>query len=286
MNTVIKIIRFILILVLTISIISLVFINVANSTILSKDYVLEKLEETNYYINIKGEIDSAFQNYIGQSGLDEEVLQNIVTEDKIKEDTNIILSNIYDGTSKEISTDEIEQNLRKNIENSLDTKLNVTQQRMVDEYVTKICNQYLDTMSHTKYENNIYNVISKINTYTQTVQKILMIAIVIMGLIIIISNYKKIAKAIAHLGISIMSSSIFMIIVNIYINTKIKIANIVILNEAISVVVRNVMNNILDTVKTQGIIFLIIGLLMIIVGNAIVSLKDKNNKNVEDYLKK
>lgn len=286
MNTVIKIIRFILILVLTISIISLVFINVANSTILSKDYVLEKLEETNYYINIKGEIDSAFQNYIGQSGLDEEVLQNIVTEDKIKEDTNIILSNIYDGTSKEISTDEIEQNLRKNIENSLDTKLNVTQQRMVDEYVTKICNQYLDTMSHTKYENNIYNVISKINTYTQTGQKILMIAIVIMGLIIIISNYKKIAKAIAHLGISIMSSSIFMIIVNIYINTKIKIANIVILNEAISVVVRNVMNNILDTVKTQGIIFLIIGLLMIIVGNAIVSLKDKNNKNVEDYLKK
>lgn len=286
MNTVIKIIRFILILVLTISIISLVFINVANSTILNKDYVLEKLEETNYYINIKGEIDSAFQNYIGQSGLDEEVLQNIVTEDKIKEDTNIILSNIYDGTSKEISTDEIEQNLRKNIENSLDTKLNVTQQRMVDEYVTKICNQYLDTMSHTKYENNIYNVISKINTYTQTGQKILMIAIVIMGLIIIISNYKKIAKAIAHLGISIMSSSIFMIIVNIYINTKIKIANIVILNEAISVVVRNVMNNILDTVKTQGIIFLIIGLLMIIVGNAIVSLKDKNNKNVEDYLKK
>lgn len=286
MNTVIKIIRFILILVLTISIISLVFINVANSTILNKDYVLEKLEETNYYINIKGEIDSAFQNYIGQSGLDEEVLQNIVTEDKIKEDTNIILSNIYDGTSKEISTDEIEQNLRKNIENSLDTKLNVTQQRMVDEYVTKICNQYLDTMSHTKYENNIYNVISKINTYTQTGQKILMIAIVIMGLIIIISNYKKIAKAIAHLGISIMSSSIFMIIVNIYINTKIKIANIVILNEAISVVVRNVMNNILDTVKTQGIIFLIIGLLMIIVGNTIVSLKDKNNKNVEDYLKK
>lgn len=286
MNTVIKIIRFILILVLTISIISLVFINVANSTILSKDYVLEKLEETNYYINIKGEIDSAFQNYIGQSGLDEEVLQNIVTEDKIKEDTNIILSNIYDGTSKEISTDEIEQNLRKNIENSLDTKLNVTQQRMVDEYVTKICNQYLDTMSHTKYENNIYNVISKINTYTQTVQKILMIAIVIIGLIIIISNYKKIAKSIAHLGISIMSSSIFMIIVNIYINTKIKIANIVILNEAISVVVRNVMNNILDTVKTQGIIFLIIGLLMIILGNAIVSLKDKNNKNVEDYLKK
>ena len=286
MNTVIKIIRFILILVFTLSIISLVFINVANSTILSKDYVLEKLEETNYYINIKGEIDSAFQNYIGQSGLDEEVLQNIVTEDKIKEDTNIILSNIYDGTSKEISTDEIEQNLRKNIENSLDTKLNVTQQRMVDEYVTKICNQYLDTMSHTKYENNIYNVISKINTYTQTVQKILMIAIVIIGLIIIISNYKKIAKSIAHLGISIMSSSIFMIIVNIYINTRIKIANIVILNEAISVVVRNVMNNILDTVKTQGIIFLIIGLLMIIVGNAIVSLKDKNNKNVEDYLKK
>ena len=138
MNTIVKIFRFVLILVLTISIISLVFINIASSTILSKDYILGKLDETYYYMDIREELESNFENYVGQSGLDEEVFHNIITEEKIKEDTGIILSNIYDGTPQEISTEELEQNLRTYIDNYLDTRLTATQQRMVDEYVKTI----------------------------------------------------------------------------------------------------------------------------------------------------
>ena len=59
MKALINVIRFILILLLTILIISLVFINIAKSTIMSKDYILGKLDETDYYINIKGEIESS-----------------------------------------------------------------------------------------------------------------------------------------------------------------------------------------------------------------------------------
>ena len=86
MNTIVKIFRFVLILVLTISIISLVFINIASSTILSKDYILGKLDETYYYMDIREELESNFENYVGQSGLDEEVFHNIITEEKIKEE--------------------------------------------------------------------------------------------------------------------------------------------------------------------------------------------------------
>lgn len=274
MKALINVIRFILILLLTILIISLVFINIAKSTIMSKDYILGKLDETDYYINIKGEIESNFQNYIGQSGLDEEVLNDIVTDEKIKNDTKIILNNIYDGTSEEITTTEIEEKLRTNIENSLEEKLTATQQKMVDEYIKKICNQYLDTMSHTSYENSIYKVISKIDNYMEMAIKGLAIGIVAIGIILILTNIKQILKAIAHLGISAFASGIFMIIVNIYINLKIQVNNLFALNQAVSSSIRNIANDILGALQTQGIILLVVGLIMIVLGNVFY----KNNK--------
>lgn len=281
MKILIKVIRFILMLILTVSIISLVFIKLASSTILNKEYILGKLDETSYYTNIREELESNFENYIGQSGFDEDVLQNIVTDDKIKEDTGIILSNIYDGTSQEISTEEIEQNLRTNIENSLDTTLTATQEKMVDQYVNTICEQYLDTMVHTNYENRIHDVMMKVNDYIGIANKVLIIAIVASGLFIIISDYKKIIKALSHLGISLFASGIFGIIVYIYINMKIKIANIVILNDAISEVIRNVLNNIFSTLRNDGIILLIVGIAMILVGNGIQTYLDKKQEDNE-----
>lgn len=281
MKILIKVIRFILMLILTVSIISLVFIKLASSTILNKEYILGKLDETSYYINIREELESNFENYIGQSGFDEDVLQNIVTDDKIKEDTGIILSNIYDGTSQEISTEEIEQNLRTNIENSLDTTLTATQEKMVDQYVNTICEQYLDTMVHTNYENRIHDVMMKVNEYIGVANKVLIIAIVVSGLFIIISDYKKIIKALSHLGISLFASGIFGIIVYIYINMKIKIANIVILNDAISEVIRNVLNNIFSTLRNEGIILLIVAIAMILVGNGIQTYLDKKQEDNE-----
>lgn len=281
MNTIVKIFRFVLILVLTISIISLVFINIASSTILSKDYILGKLDETYYYMDIREELESNFENYVGQSGLDEEVFHNIITEEKIKEDTGIILSNIYDGTSQEISTEELEQNLRTNIDNYLDTRLTATQQRMVDEYVKTISNLYLDMMSHTSYENSIYNALTKVNSYLELANKILIITIAVSALLIIISDYKKIIKAISHLGISLFASGIFGLIVDIYINTKIRIDNIVILNDAISEVIRNVLNSIFLTLRNQGILLLVIGIIMIIAGNVIQTYLNKRNEEVE-----
>ena len=281
MNTIVKIFRFVLILVLTISIISLVFINIASSTILSKDYILGKLDETYYYMDIREELESNFENYVGQSGLDEEVFHNIITEEKIKEDTGIILSNIYDGTSQEISTEELEQNLRTNIDNYLDTRLTATQQRMVDEYVKTISNLYLDMMSHTSYENSIYNALTKVNSYLELANKILIITIAVSALLIIISDYKKIIKALSHLGIGLFASGIFGLIVDIYINTKIRIDNIVILNDAISEVIRNVLNSIFLTLRNQGILLLVIGIIMIIAGNVIQTYLNKRNEEVE-----
>ena len=70
----------------------------ATSTLLKEEYVLGKLEENGYYENLYHEIQSKFEEYILQSGLEEEVIRDIYTEDQVQSDTKILIHNIYAGT--------------------------------------------------------------------------------------------------------------------------------------------------------------------------------------------
>ena len=90
-----KIIQYIVATILALAILGLVIINILSSSILSKEYILAKLQSQNYYEKIYKETESNFENYIHQSGLDEDVLKDIVTKEKVEKDTRIILNNIY-----------------------------------------------------------------------------------------------------------------------------------------------------------------------------------------------
>lgn len=283
MKVIINIIKYIAIILLTCAIIGLLIINIVSSTILSKQYVLSKLEETNYYEEIKKEIESSFENYIGQSGLDENVIKDIVSMEKIKEDTNIIITNIYEGTQKTVDTTEIETNLKNNIEASLENKkLTITQQKAIDEYINKIASQYKQTMSHTSYENDINQMVKKVNRYIEKAKKVVIIGIAVLILLILVLNYKKLMRGISQTGIALLSSGIFYVILKMYINFKIKISNIVILNDAISNVVKTVMTDILSKIAQNGIILVCFGIVMIVVGNVIINnSKTKERKEQE-----
>ena len=111
MKVLINLLKFIFITILTICLIALGEITIASSTVLDKNYVMQKIEETDFYSGTYKLVESNFENYIYQSGLDEEVLKSICTEDKVKNDINIMLSNIYNGTNKTIDTTEISTNL-------------------------------------------------------------------------------------------------------------------------------------------------------------------------------
>ena len=98
MKIIINIFKFIAMALIVLCLTFLGIKNIAFSTILDKEYIIKKLEETNFYSETYKLVESSFENYIDQSGLEEVVLKNICTEDKVKRDINIILSNIYNGT--------------------------------------------------------------------------------------------------------------------------------------------------------------------------------------------
>ena len=113
MNKALNVIKAILVVGLLLCIIAFGMIQIASSTILSQSYVLKQLEEANYYANIYTEIKSDFENYIYQSGLDESVLENIITVEEVTQDTNQIIANIYNGDNKQIDVTALKERLNK-----------------------------------------------------------------------------------------------------------------------------------------------------------------------------
>ena len=275
------IIRYILVFALAVSIVIVLLINIASSTILDKNYVLNKLEETGYYEGIYLEIQDNFAKHSGQSGFDDEDMKDVVTLDKIKKDTNIIVSNIYDGKDEEIDIQEIKDRLDEKVKEAMN-KLGVTaDKKAVDEFVNEICQEYKTTMVHTEYEHNINNMYNKVLNLVSKLKKGLLITILVCVIMVLALCYKRIYKGIASCGVAVLTSGILSTIGNIYINEKIKIQSIAIINNTISNSVREVATNIMSKVSTFGYILLGIGILMIIIGNIIDSKKELK-KEVEN----
>lgn len=270
MRTFKNIITYIVAFVLTISLIICILISLLSSTILSERYVLSKLEETDYYSQIYKLVESNFENYIQQSGLDEDVIKNIVTEEKVKEDTQQILINLYDGLNESISTQDIEDSLNKNIEESLAGRdLSQEEQESIDTFVETLCNEYKNTILHTDYEEQINDMYQKILKYEKIAKRATIILLGVLVILLIIINIKRIYMTINAVAVAMLSSGIILTMINIYINSKIKIRSIVILNDTFSVLVRNILEDILGRILNIGLPLAIFGLLLIIISNLV-----------------
>ena len=280
MKILLNLIKYIIVILLTFCIIGLLIINVASSTILKKQYVLNKLEETNYYQEIQKLVQESFEEYIGPSGLDESVLDNIVSIEKIKEDTNIIVNNMYDGTNTELNTEVIRTNLKNNIDEFLNSrKLTTSENDSIEKFIDMIEEQYITTILHTNYENDIYNVINKVNNFAENVNLVLILVTVASILLIFIFNVKQIAQAIANLGVAFTASGLFYIVIKIYIGIKINVQNLSVLSPAFSQAIISVVKNVLNSILTYSIILFVLGIVCIIIGNGIITKKEMKKKS-------
>lgn len=274
MRTFKKIVTYICALILAISIVLCTIVFLLSSTILDKNYVLEKLEETDYYAQIYELVESNFENYIQQSGLDETVIDNLITVEKVKEDTEQILINLYDGLNGEISTQEIEDNLNANITASLgDRVLTSDEEESVATFVETICSEYENTILHTKYEEQINDYYQKITEYVKIAKQILCIAIGIALILLIVLNNKAIYRTIKGIAVALLSSGILLVIINYYINSNIKIQSIIVLNEPFSEVLVNVLEEIMNNILVFGWISIIVGIVLIIGSNLLHNIR-------------
>ena len=280
MKVLINILKIIIITILTICILFLGIKNIFSSTILDQSYITNKLEETNLYHETYELVKSNFENYIYQSGLDEIVLEDICTEEKVKKDLNTILSNIYQGTDVKIDTTEIADNLNKNID-ELDIKTS-SNAKAIDQFVQHICDEYTDTILHTKYEASINEIYSKAVDLLEKINNIVMIVTVVSAILLIILNIKNISKLIQNLGTALLASSVFVLVAHNIVITKVYVEGIKVFNDAFSNTLVAILKDVLQKIQSLGIVTLIIAIVLIIVYAIIVFCKPANAKHVAE----
>lgn len=277
MKVLINLLKFIFITILTVCLISIGVITVASSTILDKNYIIQKLEETGFYTDTYNLVESNFENYIYQSGLDEDVLKNICTQEKVKKDINIILDNIYDGKKQNIDTTEIADNLNANID-KLGIK-NKQNESAINQFVTHICDEYADTVLHTKYESKINEVYKKaIHELNKVYNAILIVAVVDFIAIIIINN-KKVLKDIQHLGITFFATGVFELSVCQIIEAKVNIQGIKIFNDTFSKTLVTIIQDVLSNVKSLALGTCVVAIIFIAI-YVVISVNKKTKENL------
>ena len=78
-----------------------------------------------------------------------------------------------------------------------------------------------------------------------------------------------------------MSSGLLLIFTNVFVNRKIDVKNLLILNEAISHTLKSIVLDILTKISKNGLVFIILGLILIVVSSYVKNLlkKDVEEKN-------
>ena len=277
MKVLINLLKFVSITVLTICMVALGFISIASSTVLDKNYIIQKLEETDFYSETYKLVESNFENYIYQSGLDEEVLENICTEEKVKKDINIMLSNIYDGTEQKIDTTEIADNLNQNIEQS--GIKNSQNENAIKQFVEHICDEYTNTLVHTKYETRINDMYQKVIENLNEIYRVILTIFVLDIIVILVINKKAISKDIQYFGIALFATAFFEFSIWQIINSKIDINGIKIFNEVFSKSIVTIIQEIVNQIASLALGIMVIGIIFISIYVTRVIMKASKNKD-------
>lgn len=286
MKNIKKILELIIILIMVFLIVITILLNVVKITILKEKYVLQKLEESNYYETMYQEIHSVCNNYIMQSGLDEITLKDIYTKEQVKTDTQLIIQNIYRGTKNEINTEEIRIKLNESIQNQLkDVTVTEHTTQAINELINMVCKEYENKIMQTQYNQKINTFIEKGSTSVEkSVQIILTFILLLMAILIVISIKKQKIKTILWIGKCMLISGVFLELISICINSKIVMENINVLTLSISRVIQIIINDILSKMITWGMVIVILGIMAIVIGNIIKNKKYNYKKVSKNYI--
>ena len=272
-----NLLKFISIITLTICLISSCFISIAFSTILDKNYITQKLQETNFYLETYKLVELNFENYIYQSGLDEDVIQNICTEEKVKNDINAILSNIYEGTEQEIDTTEIANNLNENIDKS--GIKNSENEKSIQQFIEYICDEYTNTLVYTKNETKINNTYIKIAENLNEAYRIIQTIFILDIIVIIAINKKNISKVVQYFEITLFAASFFEASTWHIIISKVNIQGIKIFNEVFSKSIVIIIQETITKILSLSIGTMIMGIIFCLIYMIINNLKIPKGKN-------
>ena len=247
--------------------------NILSNKILNKNYILSKMEEMQVYLQISRDVKDGFENFIYQSGLPEDTINDLFTDEMIKSDTNSIIDYIYDGTEIKLSDNIVKENLEKKISNYIDSKklkLNQQGKQNIEEFESLIINEYKTNINYDV--NNTLNLYQKIQEtikllkgFEEKLNYIPIIILVVLIIILIMINHNDLLVVIQFLSISSLSVGILLKMLVDLIYDNFDIDNLMFFSTAMTSLIISIIKEIIFTISDNSKLFVILGIIGIFI---------------------
>ena len=224
-------------------------------TIFNETYTLDLLEKNNYYQELYTTTKEEVSNYLEQSGLEESILDDVITENNIQKTITTTLDNLY--TNQEIKND------TTMITEALTTKINdyvkennitVENKNTIPTLVAKLVSIYQEEVSY----NNTFEKVRPMFNKAHQLTKIILVASILVSLITYLINRYLFKDR--NIIVSLFTNSILLIGLVLYTKATINIDMITFYNTSISNILKEFINSILTHINLVGLISLILGL--------------------------
>lgn len=240
-----------------------ILFNFLSNKIFNKENILKRLEETDFYMEVSREVYSGFEDYIYQSGLPEDTISNLYTDEDIKNDINSIVNHIYEGKEIVLSDAKISKNLDNKINDYLkqeNIKLNKSEQDNVNKFKNLIINSYKNNI---KMSNTLISLAreyyQKVNEIFVKVQDIPLIVGVALVFLLIVINIKCLSNTLNYISISLLSAGVLLKLFNYIVNKKVEIDDLLIIATSFTNFVQNILREIIEMISNFGLYFIIAG---------------------------
>ena len=240
-----------------------ILFNFLSNKIFNKENMLKRLEETDFYMEVSREVYSGFEDYIYQSGLPEDTISNLYTDEDIKNDINSIVNHIYEGKEIVLSDKKITTNLDNKINNYLNQeniKLTKSEQDNVNKFKNLIINSYKNNV---KMSNTLISLAreyyQKANEIFVKIQDIPLTAGVALVFLLIVINIKSLSNTLNYISISLLSAGVLLKLFNYIVNKRVEIDDLLIIATSFTNFVQNILREIIEMISNFGLYFIIAG---------------------------
>lgn len=242
-------------------------------TIFNESYTLDLLDNNNYYEELYQNTKEEVSNYLEQSGLEENILDDVITKAEIKNTIVTNLDNLYQNRTIKTDTTKITNDLTTKINTYIkDNNIKVENKNTVSTLVNKLVSIYKEEISYNNTFEKVRLAFNKFHHYTKIV---LVVSIILLVMTYLINRYLfKDRNIIA----SLFTNSVLLIGLVLYTQYTINITDISFYNTSISNIIKEFLNSVLRTINLVGLVSLGLGIFLSFLSTGFIKALSKNKK--------
>ncbi len=237
-------------------IVCVVLMLIIKFTVFKKGYISNILYKSNYYITLQTNIIEDMEDYMMSSGLPEEILDKIFTEEELKRDVNIFIDNLYLGKKTNLDTNYIRERISQNISDYLkNNNVEVTNDTDLESFKDELIKIYNNQVCLYKTLDGFVGMVKKANNLLNKATIIVSVLLLIVLILTILCKVKYFDSIFISVGI-------ILIFIRFLIYEKIDVENLLIISDNFSKVLKSLLIKIGNIMFNCSIIFIVVGLLL------------------------